>query len=409
MVSVAASSPLCEASFLARIGEIFAASLDTEETLTRVAEASVEFMADWVLIQLVEDGELRRLKIGHADPDGAEIVRFLDALPLKGAPLSRVALETKQTQLVHDFHNCEVSGLDARRIMKLLEPTSKMFVPLIARDQAIGVITFIASKPRPRYDTSHVRLAEEIARRAALAIDNARLYKMASDAIAARDNLLAVVAHDLRNPLAAIQITAEMLLRRPSGPIEKAMDRILRSSERANRLIEDLLEVQRANVGRLELRREPLTVTRLVSDVAYSQRPLLNASGLDLELELEETRSPLWADPHRMSQVFENLLANAMKFTPRGGRITIGGREEASGLLFWVADTGPGIAADKLPHVFDQFWQSDGEHRGLGLGLTIAKHVVEAHGGQIWAESELDRGTRFLFTIPGQNSQPTRT
>jgi signal transduction histidine kinase len=127
----------------------------------------------------------------------------------------------------------------------------------------------------------------------------------------------------------------------------------------------------------------------------------LSAAQLHLELDVPSTLPTLWVDRDRVIQVFENLLANAMKFTPRGGRVTIGGREDAGGVVFRVADTGPGISPDKLSHLFDRFWQArDADRRGMGLGLAIAKQVVEAHGGEIWAESQVGRGTTFFFTIP---------
>jgi signal transduction histidine kinase len=401
---------LDEQRFLARIGEIFASSLDPEETVTRIAEAAVGCMADFVIVHLVEDGGLRRIKVAHADPADAHVTRTIDSLPRDEEPaVSRKALETKQTQLIEVVTDQVLREMqmtdEARRGTEAMNPTSVMVVPLVARDEAIGVIGFVLSDPDECYDAADVKLAEEVARRAALALDNARLYKLASDAIAVRDELLTIVAHDLRNPLAAIHMTAEMMLRRPgaesAASLERSMQTILRSSQRANRLIEDLLELRRAQLGRLPLQREIVGTEQLISDFAETQRALLSAAGLELHLDLPAMLPALWADRDRVSQVFENLLANAMKFTPAGGTITIGGREEPNGLRLWVADSGPGIAPDELPHLFERFWQSrEADRLGLGLGLAIAKQVVEAHGGQIWADSQLGNGTTFSFTIP---------
>ena len=401
---------LDEQKFLASIGVIFGSSLEPSETLARVAQTSVAFMSDFLIVDLLEEGTLRRLKVAHADLANAEIARALESLPADRhqPPLVRAALETKQTQLIQETEELlrrENPDDGVRSRVEAMQPRSTMFVPLIVRDEAIGVMAFVSSRPGRHYDSSDVRLAEEVARRAALALENSRLYKMARDAIGARDEVLGVVAHDLRNPLASIQLRAEMILDGLSPEsrvrVESSVQGILRSSERATRLLEDLLDVRRAQVGRLTLRREPVSATRMLVELVEAQRPLLSAAKLDLELELPPTLPTLWADRDRVIQVFENLLANAMKFTPRGGRVTIGAREDAGRVIFWVADTGPGIPPDELSHLFDRYWQArDADRRGMGLGLAIAKQVVEAHGGEIWAESRVGRGTTFYFTIP---------
>jgi len=402
---------LDEQKFLANLGELFASSLDPSETLLRVAQASVGFFADFVIVDLLEQGTLRRVKVAHADPAKAEVARALESLPPAEfhPPPVRAAIETRRTQLLEEASEPLLGGdfpdTVARSSVEGMQPRSTMFVPLIARDQVIGVMTFVSSRPGKRYGASDVTLAQEVARRAALALENSHLYKLAHDAIEARDDVLGVVAHDLRSPLNAIQLGAGMILHQLSPEsrqkVERSVESILRSSKRANRLIQDLLEVRRAQVGRLTLQRAEVPATPMLADLVEAQRPLLSLATLRLELDLPPALPALFADRDRLVQVFENLLGNAMKFTPGGGQVTIGGRPHESGVLFWVADTGPGIPPGELANLFDSFWQARGaDRRGVGLGLAIAKQVVQAHGGAIWAESEVGRGTTILFTIP---------
>ncbi|NVB81791.1 MAG: GAF domain-containing sensor histidine kinase [Kofleriaceae bacterium] len=399
---------LAHQTFLARIGEIFALSLDPQETLTRIADAAVEWIADFVEIDLLEDGTLRRFKLAHADPADAEITRDLEDLPRDRKPdVAHVALATKQTQVlevVTEANLLDITDDELRPRAMAMRPKSIMWVPLIAHDEVIGVMVFVSRRPGRHYDASHVKAAEEVARRAAVALDNARLYKVASDAVEARDEILGVVAHDLRNPLATIQMAAEMVLEQRGEPavcVENAMQIILRSSDRANRLIEDLLELRRVQLGQLSVRPEIVEPERLIRELLTSQSLLLATARLELRCELPASLPALWADRDRVTQVFENLFANALKFTPGGGTITFGARADGDEVLFRVSDTGPGMPQEEVARLFERFWQShDADRRGLGLGLAIAKQVVEAHGGRIWADSQLGRGTTFSFTVP---------
>ena len=403
---------LDEQKFLAAIGEMFAFSLDPSETLRRVTQASVEFIADFLLLDLLVEGNLRRVKVACSDPAKADVARALEALPNDQfqPPPVWAAIENKETvvwlrEASEETLRRSILDAEVRALVQAMQPKSSMHVPLIVRDKAIGVMTFVSSEPGRLYDPSRVRLAEEVARRAALALENSRLYKVTSDAVEARDQVLSIVAHDLRNPLNAIQLRAVMLLKQlnpdAGSKVERSVQAILDCSKRANRLIQDLLEVSRAQMGRLTLRNENVSARRMLLDIVETQQPLLSAADLLLRLDLPPNLPLVFADCDRVTQVFENIIGNAVKFTPKGGEITIGGREDANTVVFWVRDTGPGIPPHELSHLFDRFWQArETDRRGMGLGLLIAKQVVEAHGGKIWAESEVGRGTTLFFTMP---------
>ena len=212
------------------------------------------------------------------------------------------------------------------------------------------------------------------------------------------------MAHDLRNPLSTILMQASALKRHgpePERRSQKPAEVIQRAAKRMNRLIQDLLDVALMEAGQLTIERARLSARELIVEAVDMQRPLASSSSLELRVEVDPDVPDVWGDRDRLLQVFENLIGNAIKFTKAGGRITVGAASRDHEVVFWVADTGSGIAPENLPRVFDRFWQATraGRH-GAGLGLPITKGIVEAHGGRIWVESTPARGTTFSFTIP---------
>jgi PAS domain S-box-containing protein len=224
-------------------------------------------------------------------------------------------------------------------------------------------------------------------------------------AVAARDQILGIVAHDLRNPLGTIFMQASALQRggpEPDRRSRKPRDTILRAANRMNRLIQDLLDVALVEAERLKVKREQVAAAELIMEAVETQRSFASSAKIEVRLDLGEAAPQVWADHDRLLEVFENLIGNAIKFTEPGGRITVGSRAKEDEVLFWVSDTGCGIGPESLPHVFDRFWQAE-EHAGragAGLGLPIAKGIIEAHDGRIWVESTLGRGSTFFFAIP---------
>ncbi len=226
----------------------------------------------------------------------------------------------------------------------------------------------------------------------------------AERATQARDDILGIVAHDLRNPLAAITSLAEVL--RVKGPEAEVGDEIAVAANRMNRLIGDLLDVTRMEAGHLSLKQERLPAAKVITDALEGQTPLASSASLELRLETAPELPVIWADRDGLLQVFENLIGNAIKFTKPGGRITLGATARTGEVLFSVSDTGRGIASPHLPHVFDRFWQAPGtERRGMGFGLAIVKGLVEAHRGRVWVQSSLGQGSTFFFTIPTAAAQ----
>jgi signal transduction histidine kinase len=254
-----------------------------------------------------------------------------------------------------------------------------------------------------------LRLAEELGRRAALSIENARLYRAAGRATQTRDEVLGIVAHDLRNPLNLI-FGHLYLLEHAEGDTEAEREESVKAIQQAatqmSRLIQDLLDVTAMEAGRLSVDKARVATRQVVYDSMEAQKPLALSASVELRQDLADNLPDLWADSTRLRQIFANLIGNAIKFTAPGGVIVVGAAPGDGEVLLWVNDTGSGIAAEDLPHLFDRFWQARKAH-GFGLGLPIVKGLVEAHRGRVWVRSTPGQGTTFFFTIPIAACQQT--
>jgi len=281
-----------------------------------------------------------------------------------------------------------------------------LFAPLVGRNgHTLGVIQ-LWDKKEGSFNESDEAILTQLAQMCSVALENARLYKAAQDATRARDDLVAIVSHDLRNPVHTINLAAAFLLE-----IAPAVDRrvtsrrqieaIQRAANRANRLISDLLDVAKIQAGGLAVELAPVPAAALVQEAVDSATPLAASKQLTLDRVAPENLPAVSADRDRVLQVFGNLIGNAIKFTPTGGKITILAEAQGMEVRFAVCDTGPGVPPEHLPHVFDRYWQAKSTAKlGTGLGLSIAKGIVEAHAGRIWVESEPGRGASFIFTLP---------
>ncbi|HSK02808.1 MAG TPA: ATP-binding protein [Kofleriaceae bacterium] len=400
-----------ERAFLAEVGTILASTLELDATLASIGRLVTRALADVCIVYVTGAGhEIRRIGAAARDPSLDGVRDFLMQRPMDRRKAAAIWAEMDACRSIllermpPDMIDAYAQDEEHARALRAMDMRSAIMVPLAAHGRQVGAMSLIASGSSRTYTPADVRFAEQIAQRAALAIENARLYDEARRAIKSRDDVLGVVAHDLRNPLGSILLQAEML--RSSGgepgsrPHERA-EGIARSARRMNRLIQDLLDVTRMEAGSLSIDRARIAAGEVLGECAEAQRPLAVAASLELRLEVAPDLPDVWADRDRLQQVFENLIGNAIKFTGPGGAITVGAAPRDGEVLCRVADTGAGISAEDLPHVFDRFWQAQrpGRH-GAGLGLAIAKGIVEAHGGRIWVESTPGRGSSFFFTMP---------
>jgi PAS domain S-box-containing protein len=290
--------------------------------------------------------------------------------------------------------------------------TSILVLPVVAGDTR-GALTLIRAGSAGPFDQQQRGLGEKFAQVSATALQNAQLYEAARHANLARDEVLGVVSHDLRNPLSAISMCARVLDESP--PVNDADRRellatIQESTEWMNHLIEDLLDVSNIERGRLSLETRPEEPSQIALQALHMFEVEAQANGIALEARLPTNMPLVVADRTRVVQVLSNLLRNAIKFTPRDGRIEICAEPRERAVVFSVTDTGPGISVEKQARVFDRYWQSSAgaRQRGAGLGLSIAKGIVEAHGGRIWVRSVPGEGSEFAFTIPQAEARSVR-
>ncbi len=388
--------------FLSNVGELAASPLDYPGTLSAIAHLAVPFLADVCLVDLLDDdGRLFRVESAFADAQAE--VRWAPRLPRPGPdrPVS-AAVRVAQSRMPMLHAELEPGGeLDAAGLGSML------LVPLMARERTLGTMTFAVSKTRRRYGPRDLALAEEVARRAATALDNARLLALQRRDTRFREDLLSIVSHDLKSPLSSVLLVVTRLLgvapKQPVTParLMKDLERVQHAAERMSALIQSLLDAASLEAGRLSIERGRVVLSTLIADALEAFQPLAASSSILLESKLEPGLPDVLADPARIQQVLANLIGNAIKFTPSQGRITVSAAPSAEGALLCVVDTGAGIPKDELEHLFDRFWQSRrGASAGTGLGLFIVKGIIEGHGGRLWVESEPGAGARFCFTLP---------
>ena len=393
-----------EQRFLAEAGEALASSLDYHETLNTVAHLAAGTISNFCVVEVIgEDGRFQ--PIASEDEDEVhchELCATVEATrPQDAPPPILSALQSNEVVVIPQLPaDPDQPFFQALRAMGA---ASLIVAPMVARGRALGVI-LLASRPGSRsYGEEDARMARELARRAAIAVDNSRLYEQAQRALRARDEMLSVVAHDLRNPLGIIGMSAQLISDGPDplpAPVRTSLDRIRRSTEQMNRLIQDLLDVTKLEAGKLVLNRAPAAPSALLKEAEYMFRPLTERASLTLNVEVEPDLPAVYVDRGRFVQATGNLIANSIKFTPAGGFITLAGRSVKAGVGFSVTDTGKGIAAENLPHLFDRFWQErPADSRGLGLGLAIVQGIVSAHGGTIEVRSELGGGTTMTMVL----------
>ncbi|HWW76735.1 MAG TPA: ATP-binding protein, partial [Pyrinomonadaceae bacterium] len=400
--------------FLAEASRVLGSSLDYETTLAGLARLAVSALADYCLVDLVDDdGRVRRVAATHRDPALQPLAERLREYPPGQQPAGVPAvLRTGKPELMSHVDDEAVARLardeEHARVLGELGLKSFITVPLVARGRTIGALTFSSTRQRREYDEEDVAYAQEIAARAALAIENARLYGRAQEVNRAKDEFLATLSHELRTPLTPILGWTHMIRsgRLGSAEIAQGVRVIEKNSQALSRLINDLLDMSSILSGKMRIERAPVELQAVVREAVETVRPQAAARRVSIEVEPGGGASvSLDGDRTRLVQVFWNLLNNAVKFSSEGGlvRVRVGAKDGTARVE--VEDDGDGIAPEFLPHVFERFRQADGSttrtHGGLGLGLALVKSFVEAHGGSVAAESAGEgRGSRFTVRLP---------
>ncbi|MEP0812864.1 PAS domain S-box protein [Trichocoleus sp. ST-U2] len=405
--------------FLSEASAVLASSLDYQTTLERVAQLTVPELADWCTVHMIEEnGAIAQIAVAHINPAKLEwAYQIRDKYPInpddpRGAALT---LRTGQPDLVPDIPDelLVQAARDAEHleILRQVGFKSVMTVPLRTQARILGVISFIAAESERQYTPADLQLAEELARRASLAIDNAQLYRAAQrdrakaeTANRIKDEFLAVLSHELRSPLNPILGWTKLLRtgRLDATKTQQALETIERNAKLQAQLIEDLLDVSRILQGKMTLNVAPVNLAGTIEAALETVRLAAEAKHIQIQTIFNPVSGTVLGDTNRLQQVVWNLLSNAVKFTPSGGRIEVRLEQVGTYAQIQVKDTGKGISRDFLPYVFDYFRQEDGtttrQFGGLGLGLAIVRHFTELHGGTVQADS-LGQNLGATFTI----------
>lgn len=415
LTPLSAQQPHVREQFLSRLSDVLSSSLDYRATIQSVARLCAGFIAEYCIVHVEDAGEIRALGIAHTDvrrEDGLrEILRLLPIGPSSRNPVVEV-LRSGLPRLMPDIGEAELASLTGASPhgdrLRQLGLSSVLIVPLTARGHTLGAISLARSGGAPPYGEADLATAEELAQRAALPVDNARLYREAQREAKARERTLGVVSHDLRNALNSALMHSDLLL--DLGPQEiagapgrKQMVGLRRSLEHMQRLVQDLLDVENIESGRLSLHLAPLDFRALSGEIEEMFTPLARDRGIELYVDLASVAARPLADHVRIVQVLSNLVTNALEFTRAGGRVAVTATEDGDVVRFCVQDNGAGIAEANLPHVFDRHWRGESSARrsaGSGLGLTIVRGLVQAHGGETWVHSAEGAGSSFYCTLP---------
>jgi len=405
-------------SFLAEVSAALAQSLDYHDTLQQVAHLAVPVLADWCSVNIVEtDGTVRRLAVAHVDPTKEHLVeQLVDQFPLdpNGPSGPSVALRAGQARIVPEVDPAEMERFvinpEHRRLIDSLGVNSLMYVPLAARGHTLGVLTFTSGESRRRYGPADLALAEALAERCAVAIDNARLYQAAQEAVATQERFTAVASHELRTPVTNISGFAQLLKQATRQKaldrerIERYVDRLLAATQKLTKLTVELLDVSRLRHGKTALQVQQFDMATRLRDMT-ERFAAQDGAKHRITLEAPATPVAIVADLNQIEQVITNLLDNALKYTPEGQDIRIRLAKQDDGVLLQVADQGIGLPPGTAAAVFEPFDRGANAERmalpGLGLGLYICRTIAEAHGGRIWAESPGEgQGTTMSLWLP---------
>jgi signal transduction histidine kinase len=403
-------------AFLAEASIALAQSLDYHTTLQRVTQLLVPRLADIAVVDLLDESHtLRRVAVTHADPEKTqllyEIYRRYPPINSEHHPIWRT-LRSGQVLHIQTISQelMERSAQDAEhlRLIKATGPhTASLLIPLVAHDRSLGIIALgLVAKAAP-FAPDVIEVATELARRIALAIDNAHLFARAEEAVRVRDHFIAIAAHELKNPLTTLLMQAHLVQRRLTQAYDlpereqRALRAIVEQATKLDRMMTDLLDATRLETGQLQLERSRFDLCELAREVIAELQPTLSLHAIICE---NTEAVMLDGDKARLAQVLHNLLNNAVKYSPDGGVITVEVTQDQQAASISVTDEGVGIPADEIGKIFDHLYRvndsTNRRVRGFGIGLYVVREIVRLHGGRVEVTSREGHGSTFRVVLP---------
>ncbi len=400
-------------AFLAQASKILSSSLDFETTLAQVAKLGVPRIADWCAVDMRgEGGAIEQLAIAHVDPDKVQWARELNKAnpPDPDAPTGvpnvlRTGRSEYYPEITDEMLVAAVKNDEELELARRLQLASIMTVPMRVQEATIGAITFVGAESGRHYTQADLAIAEEVASRAALAVENARLYREAQQAIAVRDEFMSLASHELKTPVTSLKMYTQVLQRQAERRGEADMiDRFVKMDRQIDKLtglINDLLNVARIEGGRLEYLDESFDLNTVVRESVDAVQTTTAKQTITIQGALDR---PLWGDGERIGQVVTNLLTNAVKYSPQADRVIVRLAREGENAIISVQDFGIGIDDEQQQQIFEQFYRvsdpSEKTYPGLGLGLYIASEIVKRHRGTVVVRSAKNQGATFTVTLP---------
>ncbi|MEH2042604.1 PAS domain-containing hybrid sensor histidine kinase/response regulator [Nostoc sp.] len=419
---IAAQAAEKRSNFLAEASRVLASSLDYRTTLTSVAQLAVPTLADWCIVDVIENNlpVFTNPVIVASEPAKEALIRELQqrypiAVDADYGPAK--VLRTGKPELVTNILESSLQKKSSNEehfsLLRQLQVKSQMVVPLLVRKRKLGTILFASAQPGRHYTTVDLEMAEELAQRAAFAIENAQFYQQVQEANRIKEEFLAIVSHELRTPLNSMLGWVQVIRTRKwdEATTSKALETIERNAKLQRKLIEDILDISRIVQGQIRLNIRKIDLMPVIQAAIEAVHPTSEIKNIQVEFHLDSSVGQVMGDAERLQQLVWNLLSNAVKFTPNGGRVEVYLEQIDSNAQITFSDTGKGISADFLPYIFERFRQADSTttraDNGLGLGLAIVHHLVEMHSGTVYAVSEGEgQGAIFTVLLPLVEPQP---
>jgi signal transduction histidine kinase len=390
-------------ALIADVGRLLGGSFDVCSVLPAIVELLVHELCESCSIDVATEAGATLCSATAPETLGPQAARAVERA-------RRLAIERGAALACPPTSNADCGDPGTVELCRACGFESVVAIPFEHRTPARVVLTLLARSRR--YDPADIALAREVAERIGLAVERAELHQAALDAVRARDDLLAAVSHDLRNPLTAIVLSSAILARQSPPPEDgktSPLQRIQRSAGHMQRLLQDLVDSVKIGAGRFVVDRQPQAIAPVVTEAIEMLAPISETKSLRVEAKIDDALAGrvVWMDQERVLRALTNLVGNAIKFTPEGGAVVVGAELSGDVVRISIRDTGPGIPPEERERIFDRFWQASRTAKlGTGLGLFIAREIVEAHDGKIWVESEVGEGSTFFVTLPASSPVP---